>query len=34
LRAPAAIGGEEEAVKYWQIKRDGMQSGIVEVTGL
>ncbi|HKV39665.1 MAG TPA: hypothetical protein VJX67_10655 [Blastocatellia bacterium] len=31
IRQMAAIGGEDEAVKYWQIKRDGKQRGIVEV---
>jgi hypothetical protein len=32
IRRLAAIGGEEAAVTYWQIKRDGSQRGIVEVT--
>jgi hypothetical protein len=27
----AAIGGEEAALEYWQIKRDKMKRGIVEV---
>ena len=27
----AAIGGEEEALKDWQVKRDGSRRGIVEV---
>src|SRR5215469_6275114 len=29
IRRLAAIDGHEEAVKYWQIKRDGTQRGIV-----
>jgi hypothetical protein len=31
IRQQAAIGGEEEAVKYWQTKRDKTRRGIVEV---
>ena len=31
IRKLAAIGGEQEAVKYWQIKRDNTRRGIVEV---
>jgi hypothetical protein len=31
IRRQAAIGGEQEAVEYWQIKRDGTKRGIVEV---
>jgi hypothetical protein len=31
IRRLASIGGEEEAVKYWQIKRNGTERGIVEV---
>ena len=31
IRRMAAIGGEEEALKDWQIKRDGSRRGIVEV---
>ena len=31
IRQQAAIGGEQEAVEYWQIKRDGTKRGIVEV---
>jgi hypothetical protein len=29
----AAIGGEQPAVEYWQIKRDHAKRGIVEVIG-
>lgn len=32
IRRQGAIGGEEDAVKYWQIKRDKTRRGIVEVT--
>src|SRR6266498_108333 len=31
IRTMAAIGGEEEALKSWQVKRDGSRRGIVEV---
>lgn len=31
LRQMSALDGEEEAVKYWQYKRDGNKRGIVEV---
>ena len=31
LRRQAAIGGEDETVKHWQIKRDGAKRGIVEL---
>jgi hypothetical protein len=31
IRRMAAIGGEEAALEYWQIKRDKMKRGIVEV---
>jgi hypothetical protein len=31
MRRIAALEGEEAAVAYWQIKRDGTQRGIVEV---
>jgi hypothetical protein len=31
IRRMAAIGGEEEALQDWQIKRDGSRRGIVEV---
>jgi len=33
IRRQAAIGGEEDAVAYWQIKRDKTRRGIVEVNG-
>lgn len=31
IRRMAAIGGEQAALEYWQIKRDHTQRGIVEV---
>ncbi|RKU09546.1 hypothetical protein C6501_15250 [Candidatus Poribacteria bacterium] len=31
IRKLAAIGGEQQAVEYWQIKRDDTKPGIVEV---
>ena len=31
IRRLATIGGEEEALEYWQIKRDKTRRGIVEV---
>ena len=31
IRKLAAIGGEQEAVEYWQVKRDNTKRGIVEV---
>ena len=31
LRRLAALGGEQEAVEHWQVKRDGTRRGIVEV---
>ena len=31
IRKLAAIGGEQEVVEYWQIKRDNTRRGIVEV---
>lgn len=31
IRRLAAIGGEQEALQHWQIKRDNTQRGIVEV---
>ena len=31
LRRLAALGGEEQAIADWQIKRDGTFSGIVEI---
>ena len=30
IRRLAAIDGEQEAVEYWQIKRDGRKRGIIE----
>ncbi len=33
IRRLAAIGGEQEALEYWQIKRDRTRRGIVEVIG-
>lgn len=32
VRKMAAIGGEQTAVEFWQINRDGTNRGIVEVT--
>jgi hypothetical protein len=31
LRRLAALGGEEQAIADWQIKRDGTFRGIVEI---
>ena len=31
IRKLAAIGVEQEAVEYWQIKRDNTRRGIVEM---
>ena len=31
LRRPAAFGGEQATIEFWQTKRDGGQRGIVEV---
>jgi len=31
IRRMAAIGGEEAALEYWQIKRNSSKRGIVEV---
>jgi hypothetical protein len=31
LRRLAALGGEEQAIAGWQIKRDGTRRGIVEI---
>ncbi len=31
IRRLAAIGGEQEVLEHWQIKRDKTQRGIVEV---
>ena len=33
IRRLAAIGGEEAAIEDWQLKRDGTERGIVEITG-
>jgi hypothetical protein len=32
LRRWAAFGGENAAIEQWQIKRDGSERGIVEIT--
>jgi hypothetical protein len=32
MRRMAAIGGEQTAIEDWQIKRDGTERGIVEIT--
>ena len=32
VRRMGAIGGEQAAIEDWQIKRDGTQRGIVEIT--
>jgi len=32
VRRLAAFGGEQAAVEYWQVKRDGGRRGIVEIT--
>ena len=31
LRRPAAFGGEQATVEYWQVKRGGGQRGIIEI---
>ena len=31
LRRLAALGGEEEAVTHWQIRRNGERRGIIEI---
>lgn len=31
IRRAAAIGGEEQAIEFWQTKRDGSVRGIIEV---
>jgi hypothetical protein len=31
MRRLAALGGEDEAVEFWQLKRDGGRRGIVEI---
>jgi hypothetical protein len=28
----ATIGGEQSAIELWQIKRDGTERGLVEIT--
>jgi len=33
LRWLAALGGEEQAIADWQIKRDGTRRGIIEIVG-
>ena len=33
IRRAGALGGEEETLGYWQLKRDGGKRGIVEVVG-
>jgi len=32
VRRQTALGGEQAAVEYWQVKRDGGRRGIVEIT--
>ena len=32
LRRLAALNGEQGTIEYWQIKRNGSQRGIVEIT--
>jgi len=31
LRRPAAFGGEQSAIEFWQTTRDGRRRGIVEI---
>ena len=31
LRRVAALGGEEQTIAWWQIKRDGTRRGIIEI---
>jgi len=31
LRRLAALEGEQAAVEYWQVKRDGQRKGVVEI---
>lgn len=31
LRRPAAFGGEQATIEFWQTKRDGSRRGIVEI---
>lgn len=33
LRRPAAFGGEQATIEFWQTKRDGSRRGIVEIVG-
>ena len=33
LRRPAAFGGEQATIEFWQTKRDGGRRGIVEIVG-
>ena len=33
IRRLAAIGGEEATIEDWQLKRDGTERGLVEITG-
>ena len=33
VRRLAALGGEQAAIEDWQIKRDGTERGIVEISG-
>jgi hypothetical protein len=32
VRRSAALGGEQPMIEHWQIKRDGTQRGVVEIT--
>ena len=32
VRRPAAFGGDQTAVEYWQVRREGGRRGIVEIT--
>ena len=31
VRRPAAFGGEQATIEFWQTKRDGGRRGIVEI---
>ena len=31
VRSSAALGGEQETMEHWQLKRDGGRRGIVEI---
>ncbi len=33
VRRCAALDGEDQTIKYWQIKRDGKYRGIIEISG-